>query len=87
MSIFIGQKLTLFVEVVEQPTPQDYADGLTKKQLVLELDMPTWRVCSWRGDLPPMLTFLQEVIDTYEIKEPLIPTRPPVHTEGNKWYA
>jgi hypothetical protein len=28
----------------EQPNDQDYADGIKKKQMVLELDMPTWKV-------------------------------------------
>lgn len=35
----------------EQPTPEDYEDGLLKHQLVMEFDMDTWRV------RPPSLGF------------------------------
>lgn len=30
----------------EQPSEEDYAQGLRKQQMVMEFDMATWRVCS-----------------------------------------
>jgi len=43
----------------EQPTPDDYTQGLRKQQIVFELDMATWK----------------RAIDVFQIKEPTIPTR------------
>jgi len=57
----------------EEPTEEDRQAGLTRRQLVLELDVPTWR----------------ELIALYNISTPMIPSReqltalPP--TEG--WYS
>ena len=31
-------------DVTEQPTEEDYAQGLRKQQMVMEFDMATWRV-------------------------------------------
>ncbi|KAG8899321.1 nuclear protein [Tulasnella sp. 403] len=50
----------------EQPTSQDYQDGLMKRQSVWEFDEETWRLA----------------IEAYDIKEPFFPTRaiPPPDT-------
>ena len=32
------------LDMCEQPNDQDYADGLKKRQMVMEFDMTTWRV-------------------------------------------
>lgn len=52
-------RLTSTPACVEQPTPEDYAAGLTKQQLVMELDMATWR----------------ELVDVYGIQTAVIPSR------------
>lgn len=43
----------------EEPTDKDRSEGLTRRQIVLELDMDTW----------------QGLLETYNITEPIIPTR------------
>ncbi|CAB4409846.1 unnamed protein product [Rhizophagus irregularis] len=43
----------------QPPTSENYAEGLIKKQLVMEIDMNMW----------------QELIEVYEINESVIPTR------------
>ncbi|OZJ04873.1 hypothetical protein BZG36_02605 [Bifiguratus adelaidae] len=48
------------VEAVETPTAEQHQQGLTKKQLMMELDMATWR----------------EIIKIYNIQKSTIPTRP-----------
>ncbi|KAJ3934004.1 MAG: Nse4 C-terminal-domain-containing protein [Lentinula lateritia] len=55
-----------------QPSDEDYADGLRKRQIVFELDMATWK----------------RAIDVFEITEPTIPTRESSKMKiGNKWYG
>ena len=77
----------------EQPTQQDYVDGLVKHQLVLEFDMETWKVST-----PRLLTILyvteiypmrsQRAIEVFNITEPMIPQRPKSEMRiGQKWYG
>ncbi|KAJ3724630.1 Nse4 C-terminal-domain-containing protein [Lentinula raphanica] len=55
-----------------QPSPEDFADGLRKRQIVFELDVATWK----------------RAIEVFEITEPTIPTRTTSKTKiGNKWYG
>ncbi|PWN40027.1 hypothetical protein IE81DRAFT_325958 [Ceraceosorus guamensis] len=58
---------------VDEPTEEDYAQGLTRRQLVLELTMPVW----------------EELIQLYDIKESIIPTRKETTTalRPGGWYA
>ncbi|CAG8682910.1 8441_t:CDS:2, partial [Funneliformis caledonium] len=53
----------------EPPTADDYGNGLIKKQLLMEIDMSTWR----------------EIIEVYEIKESVIPTRISRQPTTGKW--
>ncbi|KAL1943718.1 hypothetical protein VTO73DRAFT_4163 [Trametes versicolor] len=60
------------IMLCEQPTPEDYEDGLLKHQLVMEFDMDTWR----------------RAIEVFEIKEAMIPQRPKSEMRiGQKWYG
>ena len=43
----------------EQPSADDYAQGLTKQQLIMEFDMATWK----------------ELIEVYDIRTACIPSR------------
>jgi len=43
----------------EEPTEEDRSAGLTRRQIILELDEPTWRT----------------LVQLYDIREPMIPTR------------
>ncbi|THH32665.1 hypothetical protein EUX98_g1483 [Antrodiella citrinella] len=55
-----------------RPTTEEYAEGLMKRQLVMELDMATWR----------------RAIETFDIREALIPQRKKAETRlGGKWYG
>ena len=40
----LNAHLVYFVAICEPPTQEDYQNGLTKKQLVMELDYRTWKV-------------------------------------------
>lgn len=42
-----GANIQPMVELTEPPTAEDFRSGLQKKQIVMELDMATWKV-SWR---------------------------------------
>ncbi|KAF9911457.1 nuclear protein [Linnemannia zychae] len=67
-----GANLQPMVELTEVPTAEDYQGGLLKKQMVLEIDMATWR----------------HLIDVYDIRETMIPTRISRETqEKGKWYG
>lgn len=56
----------------EEPTEQDRSEGLTRRQLVFELDMDTWK----------------RLVETYNITEPMIPTRAPASAAPTgAWYA
>ncbi|KAJ6626035.1 Nse4 C-terminal-domain-containing protein [Mycena sp. CBHHK59/15] len=56
----------------EEPSDEDLAEGLLKRQLIFEFDMKTWK----------------RAIEVFQIKKPFIPTRPPAKTKlGNKWYG
>ena len=47
-----GANIQPMVELTEPPTAEDYQSGLLKKQMVMELDMATWRVSGhFRGVL------------------------------------
>ncbi|KAI0740474.1 Nse4 C-terminal-domain-containing protein [Earliella scabrosa] len=60
------------IMLCEQPTQQDYVDGLVKHQLVLEFDMETWK----------------RAIEVFNITEPMIPQRPKSEMRiGQKWYG
>ncbi|KAH9916528.1 binding domain of Nse4/EID3 to Nse3-MAGE-domain-containing protein [Fomitopsis serialis] len=61
-----------FIYVTEQPSEEDYAQGLRKQQLVMEFDMATWR----------------RAIEVFDIKDALIPQRPKSTLRiGGKWYG
>jgi len=58
--------------VCEPPSDDDYAQGVAKKQMVMELDEETWR----------------RAIEVFDIKTSKIPTRPKAMTKlGAKWYG
>ncbi|KAG0294818.1 nuclear protein [Linnemannia gamsii] len=67
-----GANVQPMVELTEVPTAEDYQGGLLKKQMVLEIDMATWR----------------NLIEVYDIRKTLIPTRVSRETqEKGKWYG
>jgi hypothetical protein len=74
----------------EAPSEEDYADGtLKKRQLVMELDMATWRVRAYAIPYSPyrtltLLPALQRAIEVFDITEPKIPQRPPVK-QDQRW--
>ncbi|CAG8514130.1 19608_t:CDS:2 [Racocetra fulgida] len=55
----------------EPPTGDDYAEGLIKKQLVMGIDMNTWK----------------ELIEVYNIRVSAIPTRQSCTPISGKWYG
>ncbi|KAK7472757.1 hypothetical protein VKT23_000867 [Stygiomarasmius scandens] len=55
-----------------QPEPQDYIDGLKKRQIVFEFDQATWK----------------RAIEVFDITQPVIPQRTQTGMRiGNKWYG
>ncbi|KAF9288102.1 nuclear protein [Mortierella alpina] len=67
-----GANMQPMVQLTEAPTAEDYAGGLLKKQMVMELDMATWR----------------QLIEVYDIKKSMIPTRiAKEKVEKGKWYG
>lgn len=61
---------TIFI--CEPPSAEDYEGGLKKHQMVMELDMATWR----------------RAIEVFDIKTSTIPQRPKAETRiGDKWYG
>ncbi|KAF9545134.1 nuclear protein [Mortierella hygrophila] len=67
-----GANVQPMVELTEVPTAEDYQGGLLKKQMVLEIDMATWR----------------HLIEVYGIRRTLIPTRVSREAqEKGKWYG
>ncbi|KAF9965242.1 nuclear protein [Mortierella alpina] len=67
-----GANMQPMVQLTEAPTAEDYAGGLLKKQMVMELDMATWR----------------QLIEVYNIKKSMIPTRiAKEKVEKGKWYG
>jgi non-structural maintenance of chromosomes element 4 len=77
----------------EQPSDEDYAQGLRKRQIVFELDMETWEVCfSFLTAMIEHFSFMtlafQRAIEVFNIEEPTIPTREQAKMRiGNKWYG
>ncbi|RUS24994.1 Nse4 C-terminal-domain-containing protein [Jimgerdemannia flammicorona] len=62
----------LMLDYHNPPTNEEYEDGLTKKQLIMEMDMAMWR----------------EIVENFGITEPMIPTRERQELDvGGKWYA
>ncbi|RHZ44827.1 hypothetical protein Glove_709g6 [Diversispora epigaea] len=59
------------LSLCEPPTQEDYNAGLIKKQLVLGIDMKTWK----------------ELIEVYNIRESAIPTRKSREQNVGKWYG
>ncbi|KAH9847080.1 Nse4 C-terminal-domain-containing protein [Lenzites betulinus] len=60
------------IMLCEQPTQEDYDDGLLKHQMVLEFDMDTWR----------------RAIEVFDIREAMIPPRAKSEMRiGQKWYG
>ncbi|KAI0338105.1 hypothetical protein BDW22DRAFT_1338385 [Trametopsis cervina] len=58
--------------ICEAPSADDYEEGLKKQQMVMELDMATWR----------------RAIEVFQIAEPAIPQRSRELTRiGDKWYG
>ncbi|KAJ3805974.1 Nse4 C-terminal-domain-containing protein [Lentinula aff. lateritia] len=72
-----------------QPSDEDYADGLRKRQIVFELDMATWKVqAGFFNSTTSYRILSQRAIDVFEITEPTIPTRESSKMKiGNKWYG
>lgn len=80
----------------EAPYEEDYLEGLARRQIIMELDLPTWRVrcvlvcctcCVVHGLIVGFL--LQAVIEQHSIQTCIIPHRErqaPVLQKG-KWYA
>ncbi|KAK3822842.1 MAG: Nse4 C-terminal-domain-containing protein [Benniella sp.] len=67
-----GANIQPMVELTEPPTAEDYQSGLLKKQMVMELDMTTWR----------------HLIEVYDIRKTMIPTRQTKdNVEKGKWYG
>lgn len=67
------ETLEPMIWLCEAPSEEDYASGtLKKRQLVMELDMATWR----------------RAIEVFDITEPKIPQRPPVkQDQKGGWYG
>ncbi|EJD36000.1 hypothetical protein AURDEDRAFT_92867 [Auricularia subglabra TFB-10046 SS5] len=60
------------LNTMKPPTDEDYAGGARKHQMVLTLEMETWK----------------NAIEVFGIKEPTIPSRPKAVQSGNaKWYG
>ncbi|CCL98449.1 uncharacterized protein FIBRA_00447 [Fibroporia radiculosa] len=60
------------IYICAQPSEDDYADGLKKRQMVMEFDMATWR----------------RAIEVFDIRDAVIPQRPKSETRiGQKWYG
>ncbi|CAL1702397.1 unnamed protein product [Somion occarium] len=58
--------------ITEQPTQEDYKEGLKKRQIVMEFDMTTWK----------------RAIEVFNITESAIPQRPKQQTGiKGKWYG
>ncbi|CAG8433507.1 6722_t:CDS:2 [Ambispora gerdemannii] len=55
----------------ESATAEDYENGLIKKQVVLEMDIALWK----------------QLIEVYEIKKSIIPTREKKEYTAGKWYG
>ncbi|KAK7005620.1 Non-structural maintenance of chromosomes element 4 [Favolaschia claudopus] len=58
--------------ICQQPSDEDYIEGLKKRQIVFEFDQATW----------------QRAIEVFNITKSKIPPRPPARTRlGDKWYG
>ncbi|KAF8586698.1 hypothetical protein K439DRAFT_1386760 [Ramaria rubella] len=55
----------------KQPVQKDYDDGVRKQQIVLEMDMETWKYA----------------IDVFKIDTCIIPNRKLVERNGERWYG
>jgi len=80
----------VIIVACEQPSDQDYEEGLKKHQMVLEFDMATWKVTNWQCLLLFVLLpfIVQRAIEVFDIKESQIPQRPPAEKNiGNQWYG
>lgn len=60
-----------YVDYHDPPTDEEYEEGLTKKQLIIDMDMDMWH----------------EITEMFNITEPVIPTRPKQAAISGKWYA
>lgn len=80
-----------FIVTTEQPTAEDYQEGLKKRQIVMEFDIATWKVrCSHSSPVVQSYThcLVQRAIEVFNITEAVIPTRPKAQTGINgKWYG
>ena len=63
--------LTRVTVAKQQPTDQDYAQGIKKNQMVIELTMDDWK----------------RSIELFDIREPMIPHRAKVAAPNGKWYG
>ncbi|WFD33328.1 hypothetical protein MCUN1_000141 [Malassezia cuniculi] len=72
-AIFYDDNNEPLVMSSEEPTEQDRSEGLTRRQIVFELDEDTWR----------------GLLSTYHITEPMIPTRAqePTAAPPGGWYT
>jgi len=61
----------LVIERTDPPDEEDYMHGIKKKQFILEMDYDTWK----------------DIVEVYDIKESMIPTRPKVEINTSRWYG
>jgi len=59
------------ISVHEPPTADELGDGLTKKQIIMSLNMALWK----------------EIIETFDLRESIIPTRNKTMIAGGQWYG
>jgi len=61
----------LVIERTDPPDEEDYMHGIKKKQYVLEIDYQTWK----------------DIVEVYDIRNSMIPTRPKIQNNNSKWYG
>lgn len=81
--------LRLDVDFAEQPTVADYKAGANKRQMVMELDVETWKVRTQiYFRLLTLMMALQRAKEVFNITHSMIPTREKARTRlGDKWYG
>ena len=81
----------LFADSCKAPTEEDYNNGARKQQIVMELDMETWKVGlhhpSFLGSSSEWDDIMQRAIDIFDIKPEscVIPNREPPKELKGKW--
>ncbi|CAM0136064.1 hypothetical protein VKS41_005550 [Umbelopsis sp. WA50703] len=59
------------ISIHDPPTADELGDGLPKKQIIMSLNMELWK----------------EIIETFDIRESMIPTRKRSEITGGQWYG